>query len=72
MFHDIGDIEEVLKEFTRDIFIRGIGLCKFESNAEHVETVHAHPCCTIRLIKRSKGKIFVEMGTAPIEHTDVI
>src|SRR2546421_7023635 len=51
IIHCMSDIDEMLEELAGNIAICAIFLSQFESNREHVQTVHGHPAGTIGLFQ---------------------
>src|SRR2546422_3117849 len=41
--HGVGDVDEVLEELGRDVFVRRILPGQLERDREHVQAVHTHP-----------------------------
>src|SRR5579871_3491609 len=53
--HGVRDVDEVLKEFAGDSFIRLVLSRQFESDRQHVEAIHPHPARAVRLLDVAAG-----------------
>ncbi len=62
------DIEEMLEELGRDVLVAGVVLRELYGYREHVEAVHAHPACAVRLLEYHARR---ELGV-PVEYAYVV
>src|SRR5438034_11719891 len=51
----MSDIEEMLEKLGGDILVHDILTSEFQSYLHHIQAVHAHPGCAIRLFQVSTG-----------------
>ena len=66
--HGLGNLQEVLEEFRRDLFVDVVVIREFQSDSHQIQAVHRHPTGAVRLVNVSaRGQ-----GSAPIEYADVI
>ena len=66
--HGIGDVDEVLPEFARHVFVGRVLERELEGHAEEIEAVHRHPARPVRLPEDPARR---ELGV-PIEEADVV
>src|SRR5215469_7298099 len=66
--HGVGDVNEMLKEFARDVFVGHVLFREFQRDGQHIQAVHAHPTGAVRLFKMSAGG----KGCRTVENTDVV
>ena len=68
MAHRMRDVDEVLPEFARHVFVGPVFLGQLERNGQEIERVHGHPARAVGLFDVATGG---QRG-APIEHADVV
>ena len=66
--HRLGDMQKVLEEFGRDVFIDMVVAGELERDTHQIERVHRHPAGAIGLIDVAAGR---QLGAA-IEDPDII
>src|SRR5689334_12496225 len=66
--HCIRNLQEMLKETERHVFVHGVVISQDECDLQHVFTVESHPSRAVGLVKvPARRKL-----SAAIEHTNVI
>ena len=66
--HRFGDVEEVLQELDRHVFVDRIALAELDRHAQHVDAEHRHPGGAVGLFDVAAG------GQRPraVEHADIV
>ncbi len=68
VIHRAGDVDEVFPEFAGHVLIRRVLAGQLKSDAEHVQRVHCHPTCAVRLLDTAAAR----QRRAAVKHTDVV
>src|SRR6185437_104060 len=66
--HGSADVDEVLKELARHIFVGPIITRQLQCDRKHIQAIHPHPTCRIRLFDMTTGR----QGRAPIKDPNVV
>src|SRR2546429_5012353 len=66
--HGVRDVNEVLEEFARDVFVGHVFFREFQGDGQHIQAIHAHPTGAVGLLEMPAGGKW--RGT--VENTDVV
>src|ERR1700756_2317001 len=66
--HCVSNVHEMLEELAGYAFIGWVFPRKFESDRQHVQTIHAHPARAVRLFEMPAGR----KGCGAIEDTNIV
>src|SRR5215469_3863818 len=66
--HRLRDADKVLEKLAGDVFIGAIFAGKLQSDAQHVQAVHAHPTRAVRLLEKSSRR----QWSRSVEHANVV
>ena len=64
----VGDVDEVLPEFTGHVLVSRVLAGQLERNRQQIQAIHRHPTCAVRLFQVATSR----QRLAAIEHTNVV
>ncbi len=66
--HRVCDVHEMLEELAGHIFVRLIFFRQFQRHRQHVQAIHPHPACSVRLLQVSARR----QRCRAIEYSDIV
>src|SRR5262245_1262585 len=66
--HRLDDVNKMLEEFARYVFVGGVLARQLQRDGQHIETVHAHPTGCVRLLDVAAGW----QRCAAVEDADIV